>query len=147
MVLAQQHPHHQQQHQHQHQQQQAPRSMVHVTRICVVGTLETDLFRRIDEVAAAVVKKTEGGMGVTMTTGGNNVNEEPYVCEAWDKVLPKRIASSSGSMVKKDVDCVTVTESVSVEERLRRKFEDAKKNGSIILLSDDDDNDDDDDGD
>jgi len=49
--------------------------------------------------------------------------------------------------VKKDVDCVTVTESVSVEERLRRKFEDAKKNGSIILLSDDDDDDDDDDGD
>jgi len=49
MVLAQQHPH--------HQQQQAPRSMVHVTRICVVGTLETDLFRRIDEAAAAVVKK------------------------------------------------------------------------------------------
>jgi len=55
--------------------------------------------------------------------------------------LPKRIASSSRSMVKKDVDCVTVTESVSVEERLRRKFEDAKKNGSIILLSDDDDDD------
>eukprot|EP00555_Chaetoceros_dichaeta_P011912 CAMPEP_0198253636 /NCGR_PEP_ID=MMETSP1447-20131203/4041_1 /TAXON_ID=420782 /ORGANISM="Chaetoceros dichaeta, Strain CCMP1751" /LENGTH=200 /DNA_ID=CAMNT_0043939391 /DNA_START=72 /DNA_END=674 /DNA_ORIENTATION=+ len=77
-----------------------------------------------------------------MTTGGNSVNEEPYVCEAWDKVLPKRIASSSRSMVKKDVDFVTVTESVSVEERLRRKFEDAKKNGSIILLSHDDDDDD-----
>jgi len=51
--------------QHQQQQQQAPRSMVHVTRICVVGTLETDLFRRIDEAAATVVKKTEGGVGVT----------------------------------------------------------------------------------
>jgi len=97
-----------------------------------VGTLEMDLFRLIDE---AVSTAAEGVVPVVVGADEKPIDELTYVCEGWDRPLPKMSSSSSGK--DGDVDGVTVTESVSVDERLRRTFENAKNNGSIILLSDD----------
>ena len=97
------------------------KKVVLITRFCARETAEKQMWKEIDAAGVCVAGQ-----------------EGSYVCEGWDKALPKR----KRRRVEKaavDTDMVTVINSVSMEESLRQKFEDAKKKGAIITLSDDED--------
>ena len=98
---------------------------VTVTRFCVVGTLEEELYKAIDEATDRRLKKAA---------------DTTYTIEASDKQAGtiKQAATSKQT----GADDVEVTESLTQSERLAKSLKEAEANGDVIDLLDDDSDDD-----
>ncbi len=91
---------------------------VTVTRFCVEGTIEEDLFQQIDEAAAKLEKRS---------------NDSNYECENALMELNEE------AFVGEEEDDVLLTDSISPTERIARMTADVKKHGQVIEILDDDD--------
>jgi Helicase conserved C-terminal domain len=100
-----------------------------VTRFCVTGTIEEDLFSEIDSAAVSAKK-------------GSSDN---YVITDFDSkaaAVPKRVAKTIKTTQEEeddDINDIEITDTVSPGERLRRTFQEAQENGNVISLDDDND--------
>jgi hypothetical protein len=103
---------------------------VTVTRFCVTGTIEEDLFSHIDSAAVAAKK---------------GCCDNYVIADFNDKApaAPKREEANGNKShegEEDEVNDIQVTGTLSPNEQLRRKFQSAQENADVISLDDDNDN-------
>ena len=98
---------------------------VQVTRFCVMGTLEAELFDEIDTAANKAKARA---------------SNSSYVIQDADKFIPvnKRTCALNDSK-KDDDEEIEMTQAISGEERLRQELKKAEDNGEVITISEDSD--------
>jgi len=101
---------------------------VMVTRFCVTGTIEEQLFSQIDAAAESTLTRA---------------SDSNYVIQDCNKAAPenkKPIAAAAAAKIESsNDDDIEITAAVSASERIRLTFQNAKENGNVISLDLDDD--------
>ena len=106
---------------------------VTVTRFCVEGTLEAKLWDQIDDASARISKRDD---------------DQTYVItEGKDQTLARQVTIETADDIQaheeEDDDGIEMGETTTEEDRIKRRMEEARENGTEINLTLADDGDDD----